>query len=97
MATKKTSAVLPCIRIGENVFIRTVTHYYIGKVVLLTDKVVGLADAAWVADTGRFGAALATGSLSEVEPYPGDGRVDVQQDGIIDSCPWTHALVRAPK
>jgi len=82
--------------VGRNVFIRTVTHYYTGKIGAVTKHSVVLTDAAWVADTGRFGEALATGVLFEVEPYP-DGPVDVMLGGIIDVCEWSHALPRKVK
>lgn len=57
-------------------FVRTVTHYYTGRVVGVSDKAILLEDAAWIADTGRFADALRTGILSEVEPYP-DGVIEI--------------------
>ena len=56
--------------IGKNVFFRTVTHHYTGKI----EKVVGnemlLSSAAWVADSGRFNVFLKDVSkVNEVEPY----------------------------
>lgn len=55
---------------GVNVFIRSVTHHYTGKV----SKIVGstaciLESACWIADDGRFHDALKKSEFSEVEPY----------------------------
>ncbi len=81
--------------VGECVFIRTVTAYFTGRIVAVTSADIVLADAAWIADTGRFSAALKTGTLGEVEPYP-DG-VTVSRGGVIDVSPWKHALPRDVK
>lgn len=83
------------LQVGCNVFIRTVTHYYTGRVVELNASEIVLADAAWIADTGRFSSALATGSLSEVEPFP--GLVSVARGAIVDASVWSHALPRTVK
>jgi hypothetical protein len=60
-------------KIGENYFIQTVTHYYSGKLLSVTETDVVLKDAAWIANTGRFADAMqAVEKLSEVEPIPGE-------------------------
>ena len=76
--------------IGKNVFIRTVTHYYTGKLEKIEDGFATLSTAAWVADTGRFADALKNGTLSEVEPFPGP--VSVGLGAVIDASEWTHPL-----
>jgi hypothetical protein len=53
---------------------------------------MSLSDAAWIADTGRWSAALATGKLSEVEPYP--DLCIVSRAAIVDVAPWLHPLPR---
>jgi hypothetical protein len=78
---------------GQNVIVRTVTHYYTGRVVELTDRWLVLEDCAWIADTGQWSAALASGTLSEVEPYP-DGAVWVSVGAVVDIAAWGHALPR---
>ena len=78
--------------IGKNVFVRAVTHYYTGRLIGRADGYLHLEDAAWVADTGRFAEALAKGTLSEVEPYPGD--CYVSEGAIVDVSPWLHDLPR---
>ena len=79
-------------KIGETYLIRTVTMYYTGRVIALTDSDIQLEDAAWVADTGRFSDALKKGTLAEVEPYPNG--CYIARDVIVDFAPWTHPLPR---
>lgn len=83
------------IRIGNNVLIRTVTNYYTGRVAAVDAQEILLDDAAWVADTGRFANALATGVLNEVEPYVGP--VVINRGAVVDCCDWQHALPKATK
>ena len=91
MPTKK--PVSP-IRVNNKVFIRTVTMYFTGKIVGVSKEEILLADAAWVADSGRFAQALATGTLNEVEPYPAKATVSVARGGVIDVSDWLHDLPR---
>lgn len=83
-------------KIGTNLFIRTVTHITTGRLVDVTATELVVEDAAWVADTGRYADALASGTLSEVEPYPA-GRVAVGRMAIVDCCEWSHKLPREQK
>ena len=80
---------------GKKVFIRTVTNYFTGVIRSIDDSGIVLGQAAWIADTGRFADTLAQGTLSEVEPYPGD--VYVARAAIVDACEWTHDLPRTQK
>ena len=82
-------------RIGDKVFIRTVTYHYTGRIAAIYAGEIVLDDAAWIADSGRFGTALATGELSEVEPYPGS--VTLSRGAIVDVSPWAHPLPRVAK
>ena len=81
--------------VGTNVFVRTVTLYHVGKVIDVTPGFITLADCSWVADTGRFGVALATGTLNETELFPNDVHVSI--GSIIDITAWTHNLPTASK
>lgn len=90
MATKK-----KCLAVGQKVFIRTVTNYFTGKIVAIDKTFVTLTDAAWVASTGRFCAALTSGTLDEVEPYPDN--ICVAIGAIVDITAWRHALPREVK
>lgn len=78
------------LRIGNPVFIRTVTHYYTGRVVGLSETEILLDEAAWIADTGRFSEALKSGSLNEVEPFA--GVVSIGRGSLIDATDWVHQL-----
>lgn len=80
--------------IGDAVIVRTVTMYYTGRILRVYPGELVLGDAAWVADTGRWSSALSTGSLSEVEPYPGEGLCIVSRAAIVDVAPWSHPLPR---
>lgn len=81
--------------IGKNVFVRTVTHHYTGKLVAAGDGFLTLDDAAWIADDGRFADALAKGNLNEIEPYP--GRCLVGIGAVLDLSEWLHDLPRTQK
>lgn len=72
------------------VFVRTVTMYYVGRIIEEVDGYIVLGDASWVADTGRFGEALATGTLNEVERFPNP--VWVNTGAIVDITAWHHPL-----
>lgn len=75
---------------GQAVFIRTVTYHYTGRITRVDPNFIDLADAAWVADSGRWANALTTGTLSEVEPYPGN--VIISRAAVVDISPWNHDL-----
>jgi hypothetical protein len=81
--------------VGDNVFIRTVTYHYTGKIAAIYPGEIMLEDAAWIADSGRFHVALATGTLSEIEPYPAG--VAISRRAIVDVSPWAHPLPRVAK
>lgn len=82
-------------QVGEKYLIRGVTMYYTGRVVSVTDSDIVLEDAAWIADTGRFSDALATGDLKEVEPYKDP--VIVSRGIIVDATKWNFDLPRVRK
>jgi len=80
--------------IGASYIIRTVTMYYTGRLAEVWAGELVLTDAAWIADTGRWSTALATGKLQEVEPYPDVGLCIVSRAAIVDVAPWAHPLPR---
>lgn len=77
-------------KLGESIFIRTVTMNMTGRIKAITGKFITLEKAAWIADSGRFHDALAKGTLLEVEPIPGDIRVN--SDTFVDVFEWRHEL-----
>ena len=84
-------------KVGQAVFIRSVTNYFTGRVVAVDGVFVKLEEAAWLAQTGRYFNYLQTGVPAEVEPYPDGMAVRVGIGGIIDWCEWPHALPRSQK
>jgi len=79
------------------VIIRTVTHYYTGRLIAYDGELLQLADAAWVPDTGCWSAALAQGTLIEVEPYPDGQTAYVAASAVVDITQWRHDLPRTVK
>lgn len=70
---------------GKTVFIKTVTHYYTGKIVSMDDKFITLEKAAWIADTGRLSQMLTDKNvIKECEMYPVDRFISVAIGGIIE-------------
>ena len=83
------------------VIIRTVTLHYVGEVVEghagLLPGSIALRKCSWVADTGRWSVALATGQLGEVEPYPPEDVVEISAGAVVDIAPWHHELPTTAK
>jgi hypothetical protein len=80
--------------IGKSWFIRTVTYHLVGKITKRVGGFFQLADASWVADSGRFMDAIKKGTLNEVEPV---GMALVNIAAITDAFPWKHALPKDQK
>lgn len=83
--------------VGENYFIRTVTHHQTGKLIKVTAQELVLIDAAWIASNGNFMEALRDGKFDEVEPFPDGKEVVVGRGAIIDAVIWDHDLPRDQK
>ena len=77
------------------VFVRTVTMHHIGRVIDITADWLVLDDCSWVGDSGRFGEALATGTLNETERFP--DRVWIGRGSIVDLTAWNHPLPTVSK
>jgi hypothetical protein len=77
-------------RIGTAYFIRTVTHFLVGKLIAIDQYELVLADAAWIADTGRYANAIKSGEFNEIEPYAND--VAVGRGSIIDATKYPFKL-----
>ena len=71
--------------IGKPYFIRTATYHLSGRLVKVAGSELVLEDAAWIADSGRFTQAVATGDFSEVEPFPTGMQVIVNRTAVIDA------------
>ena len=83
--------------VGAGYFIRTVTHHYTGVIVEDHQTELVLTDAAWIADDGRFSAAVANGEFSEVEPYPNSARVIIGRGSILDAVKVPYKMPRSQK
>lgn len=94
-ATKDANPFAPW-KVGSNYFIRTVTHHYTGKLTAVHQLELVLEDAAWIADDGRFAAAVANGEFNEVEPFPA-GQVIIGRGSIVDATVIPFALPRSQK
>lgn len=81
--------------VGTNVFIRTVTMYYLGRIKKVCGEWVTLEDASWIPDTGRFNDFLKTGKANEVEPFNND--VHIPLSSLIDITKFNHTLPREQK
>jgi hypothetical protein len=81
---------LPGFKEGDNVFIRTCTLYYIGKIKLLTPSFVLLEQVTWVAQTAHWGETLRNGSLREHANMPDDAAISLWS--VIDCTKWRHKL-----
>ena len=79
---------------GQVVFIRAVTHHYLGQVAEVLEDCVVLKKASWVADDGRFSKCVAGqfDDQAEVEVYPPEALVSVYYGGMIDSVIWPGEL-----
>lgn len=85
-------------KVGETIFIRTVTHILIGKLVAVYHNELVIEDASWIADTGRYANALLDfKNLNEVEPYPDGIQVIVGRGAIIDAHMTTQKPPRVQK
>ncbi len=71
-------------QIGSPYLIRTVTMIDTGILVDVTEHEIILRDASWIADSGRFSAALESCEFSEVEPFP-DGMVAIGRGAIVEA------------
>jgi hypothetical protein len=97
--TKKTAQQInntgnPLLDPGRKIFIRTVTHYYVGEIECAQLAPGGdggwvvMKNCSWVADTGHFGKAMEEGKFSEVEAYPTDTLVSVNLGAVVDISDW---------
>ena len=74
----------PYMEIGKCYFIRTVTHYFTGRLIWVGDKELVLEDVCWIADTGRFNEFVEGGVGNETEPFPKGKTVIIGRGSIID-------------
>jgi hypothetical protein len=71
--------------VGKNYLIRTVTMALTGRIVRVGPQELVITDAAWIADTGRYAAAIVSCNFAEVEPYPDGAEVIVGRGAVVDA------------
>lgn len=81
--------------VGQAYMIRTVTHYYTGRIDKINAGELLLSDAAWIPDTGRYSDSVKSGTLSEIEPIV--GLLILSRGAIVDATPWGFPLPRGVK
>jgi hypothetical protein len=72
-------------QVGDKYFVRTVTHHYTGQLEQVSEHELVLSQAAWVADDGKFSAAVSSGNFNEVEMYPACQKVIIGRAAILDA------------
>jgi len=86
--------------IGNRYYVEQVTKYFTGRLIGVSQKhsetILILDNCAWIADTGRFSPAMASGNFNEIEPFP-DGPVFISFGANVFVKPWTLILPRVMK
>jgi len=82
-------------KIGKAYLIRSVTTYTLGRVKDIVGDFLVVEDGGWLADTGRFSTALATGSVNEFEKA--NCNIIVALGGIVDAYEWQLELPKETK
>ena len=85
----------PHMIIGENYFLRTVTHYFTGRLIWVGDKEIAFDCCCWIADTGRFNDFMSKNTYNETEPFPAEKVVIIGRGSIIDMA--QHDLIQVIK
>ena len=95
VASKKGDDSNPFMEVGKTYFIRTVTHYFTGRLIWVGEKEIVLKEACWIADTGRFSEFMQEKVVNESEPFPQDSQVIIGRGSIIDMT--KHGLILSVK
>lgn len=81
------------IRVGNAVHIRTVTHYYTGKIVAIEDDHLVLVRCSWIAwPSQEWKTLLSMGKIDSADIQPFPGPVAIGRGAIVDATSWTHPL-----
>lgn len=83
----------PFMRVGHIYFLRTVTHYFVGRLVWVGDKELAFDDCSWIADTGRFNQFVKGETVNEVEPFAPGSTVIIGRGALIDMVERTSLLL----
>lgn len=58
-------------KLGQAYLVETVTKFFTGRLMAVHAGELVFTEAAWIADTGRYMQAIASGEFAEVEPIAG--------------------------
>ena len=78
--------------VGKSVFIRTVTHYFVGRLVDISEKHFAIDNASWIAETAKWNETVQEGKLNEVYPYYPETVVFVFTTQAVDIFSWPFEL-----
>ena len=79
--------------VGKSYFIQTVTHYYLCRLIDVTENELVITEASWVASTGRFNEFMSGANPSENEPYDKSGVVIIGRGALISATKRDTCLV----
>ncbi len=71
--------------IGKSYHIETVTKYFTGILLMVTDQELLIGEASWVCDTGRFNEYISGKNPNENEPYCRDTPIIIGRGSIVDA------------
>lgn len=78
---------------GKQVYIETLTFYWIGEVHSVNFDFVGLSKVSKVLDNGRFDNCFQTGQFAEIETHPDPNHIHyIPIHCVCNYGEWTHAL-----
>lgn len=95
------------IKVGECMYVRTVTHYAVGRIKEIGPDYFLLDDASSIAHEGRRSESLQRGFIAsqnegreyvpEIESCPDGMYLGIMRASIVDFVAWPHPLPRKPQ
>lgn len=71
--------------IGKSYHIETVTKYFTGILLMVTEQELLIGEASWVCETGRFNEYISGSNPNENEPFTRDTPVIIGRGSLIDA------------
>jgi hypothetical protein len=81
--------------VGKVLLVRTVTNYFVGRLVKVHDDALELVDVSWIPEMGRFHRCWKDG-MKEVEPFPDGQTVYIASGALVDVTEYPR-LLREPQ
>lgn len=82
---------------GKTYYVRCITYHYVGEFVRRVAGGIVLRACSWVAESARWSITMRTGELNEVEPWPPEREVFVNDGAVVDASEWAFPLPVNPK